>query len=369
MKIGCIKETLDEKRIALLPQVVEKLTLLNSEVLIEQGLGANLQIPDEAYKKAKAQILDKKTILQTADIILRVKKPSLEEIALLKKGAIYISFLDPFNEPQILDAFIQNNITAISMEMIPRTTIAQKMDALSSQATLAGYAAVILASEQLPRILPMMTTAATTISPAKVFIIGAGVAGLQAIATAHRLGARVDAFDTRAAVEEQVKSLGARFVKIDLGKTEETKQGYAKELTTEQLEKQKQEMTKVLSQSDITITTALIFGKKAPRIITQDMIKQMKPSSIIVDMAVETGGNVEGSALNKTVECNGVKIISGANLAGKVADHASLLYAFNLYSLLQHFWDKEKGFQLKFEDEIIKSSVITHNGKKLFGVK
>ena len=228
-------------------------------------------------------------------MVLRRHKPAPDEIRRLKDGSIHVSYLDPFHEKQLVQALAEHGVSALSMEMIPRTTLAQKMDALSSQASLAGYAAVVLAAERLTRIFPMMMTPAGTIQPARVFIIGAGVAGLQAIATARRLGARVEAFDTRPAVEEQVRSLGARFVEVDLGETGQTKDGYARELTPQQLQKQRDAMAKVCAQSDVVITTAQVFGRKAPLIVTREMIDGMKPGSIDVDMAVESGGNVEGS--------------------------------------------------------------------------
>jgi len=250
------------------------------------------------------------------------------------------------------------------MEMIPRSTIAQKMDALSSQANLAGYVTVILAAERINKILPMMMTPSGTIAPARVFIIGVGVAGLQAIATAKRLGARVEAFDTRPVVEEQVQSLGAKFVKIDLGETGQTKDGYAKALTPEQIKKQQDGMAKICANADIVITTAQLFGRKAPVIVTKEMVAQMKPGSIIVDMAVESGGNVEGSKVDEEVDVNGVRILGLGNLPGRVAVHASQMYSSNLVNFVESFWDVEaKKFNLKLEDDIIKGCLITHNGE------
>lgn len=249
------------------------------------------------------------------------------------------------------------------MELIPRTTKAQKMDALSSQASLGGYVAVIVAADRLNKIFPMMMTPSGTIAPSKVFVIGAGVAGLQAIATAKRLGARVEAFDTRPIVEEQVQSLGAKFIKVDLGETGETKDGYAKALTQEQIDKQRDVMAKHCAQSDVVITTAQVFGKKAPIIITDDMIKGMKPGSLIVDLAVETGGNVEGSKLGEEIDSGGVRIIGLENLPGNVAVHASQMYSSNLGSLLSEFWDDEsKSFKMDLEDEIIQGCLVTHQG-------
>ena len=289
----------------------------------------------------------------------------MEEISLLKKGSIHISFLDPFNEKALVQALAQNQISAFSMEMVPRTTRAQKMDALSSQANLAGYVSVILAAERLPKIFPMLMTPAGTIAPARVFIIGAGVAGLQAIATAKRLGARVEAFDTRAVVKEQVQSLGAKFVEIDLGETGQTAQGYAKALTGEQLEKQRQGQASVCAQSDVIITTAQLFGRRAPVVLTNAIIAQMKPGTIIVDMAVESGGNVEGSKLNEeVVTSNGVRILGMGNLPGRVAVHASQMYSANLHNLLEEYWEKDsKAFKINLEDEIIKGALITHQGQ------
>ena len=250
------------------------------------------------------------------------------------------------------------------MEMIPRTTLAQKMDALSSQANLAGYTAVMLAAERLDKVFPMMMTPAGTIKPANVFIIGVGVAGLQAIATAKRLGARVDAFDTRPVVEEQVQSLGAKFVKVDLGETGETKDGYAKELTDEQKAMQQVAMAEVCAKADVVITTAQLFGRKAPVIVTQAMVESMKPGSVIVDLAVETGGNVEGSQVDEEVDINGVRILGLGNLPGRTCENASQMYSANLLALVDHFWDEEaKELKLDLEDEIMRGCLITQNGE------
>jgi len=367
MIIGIPKETHPgEQRVAFIPSSVDRLIKKGAQVIIEAGLGNSIGISDEEYKKAGASVEgNRHALLSSADIILRLRKPPIEEISLLKKGSIHISFLDPFNEKILVDTLAQNQISAFSMEMIPRTTRAQKMDALSSQANLAGYVTVILAAERLPKIFPMLMTPAGTIAPARVFIIGAGVAGLQAIATAKRLGARVEAFDTRAVVKEQVQSLGAKFVEIDLGETGQTAQGYAKALTPEQLEKQRQGMAKVCVQSDVVITTAQLFGRKAPVVLSKDIIAQMKPGTIIVDMAVESGGNVEGSKLNEeVVTSNGVRILGIGNLPGKVAVHASQVYSTNLHNLLEEYWDKDtKAFKLNTEDEIIKGALITHQGQ------
>lgn len=351
-----------ETRVPIIPEHVKRLVQAGAEISVETGLGAPVHVPDSDYADAGASIAKtREELLKSGDMVLRIRKPSLDEIGLMKEGAVYASLLDPFNEKELLDAFVARGISAISMEMIPRTTKAQKMDVLSSQASLAGYVAVILASERSNKILPMMMTPAGTIAPSRVFIIGAGVAGLQAIATAKRLGARVEAFDTRPVVEEQVNSLGAKFIKIDLGETGQTKDGYAKALTDEQLQKQREGMAKVCSHSDVVITTAQLFGRKAPLIVTADMISGMKPGSIIVDLAVETGGNVEGSRVNEEVDVDGVTIIGLANLPGRVNVHSSQMFSANMYNLIDEFWDKEeKIVNLDMEDEIVKGCLITH---------
>lgn len=359
------EKNLKEKRVPVILDTVIKLVKLGAEIHVESGLGDSILISDEDYRRSGAVVVPCiKDSLSKADIVLRLGKPSLEDIHDLRAGAIHVSYLDPFNEKELVTALRDAQITAVSMEMIPRTTIAQKMDALSSQANLAGYEAVLQAAVRSGKIFPMMTTAAGTISPARVFIIGAGVAGLQAIATAKRLGARVEAFDTRPVVEEQVKSLGAKFIKVDLGQTGQTAQGYAKELTPEQIEKQSQAMAKCCASADIVITTAQLFGRKAPRILTDEMIKGMQPGSVIVDLAVESGGNVEGSRLDQEVNIHGVTIIGIGNLAGGKAIHASQVYSANLYYLIEYCWDTEsKKINLDMENnEILKGCVITHAG-------
>jgi len=353
-----------ERRVPVIPATVDRLVKLGATVAVESGLGATIGATDADYTKTGASIVtDRVAALGSADMVLRLRKPPSGEIAALKKGCIHISYLDPFNEAGLIRDFAKADVSAISLEMIPRTTIAQKMDVLSSQANLAGYAAVILASERLTKILPMMMTPAGTISPARVFIVGVGVAGLQAIATAKRLGAIVEAFDTRPVVEEQVKSLGAKFVKIDLGVTEQTKDGYAKALTEEQLAKQRAGMARVCANADIVITTAQVFGRKAPVIITADMVKGMKPGTVVVDLAAESGGNVEGIKPGEEIVVNGVRLVGLANLPGRVCVNASQMFSNNLGNFVEHFWDKAaKAFPLKTDDEIIKGCLITHGG-------
>jgi NAD(P) transhydrogenase subunit alpha len=366
MKLFVPKETWKgETRVPMIPDTIRKLAQLGAEIEIEAGMGTAIKYEDDAYTEAGASVSgNAEASIKKADMVLRMRPPSKEDVAKLKKEAIHVSYMDPFNNLELVKEFAQKKITALCMEMIPRTTIAQKMDALSSQASLAGYVAVIVAAERIKKILPMMMTPAGTLVPARVFVIGAGVAGLQAIATAKRLGARVEAFDTRPVVEEQVQSLGAKFVKIDLGETGQTKDGYAKQLTEEQLEKQREGMAKICAQSDIVITTAQVFGRKAPLIVTQQMVAGMKPGSVIVDLAAESGGNVAGTKADKEVTVMGVKIIGLANMPGRVAVDASQMYSSNLSNLLEHFWDKEeKMFVLNREDEIMQGCMITHDGE------
>lgn len=355
----------NETRVPLLPGDSEKLIKLGIEIEVQAGLGKSIDINDEQYEAVGVKISkDNETSLSSAQIVLRINSPNDEDITNLGTGCIHISFLDPFNNQNIVKKLKDTKISGISLEMIPRTTIAQKMDVLSSQANLAGYVAVILSAKRLKKIFPMMMTAAGTISPVRVFVIGAGVAGLQAIATAKRLGARVDAFDVRPEAQEQIISLGARPLKIDITQNEKTKDGYAKQLSDEQLEKQRQAMTKQCVSSDIVITTAKVFGKKAPMIITNKMLDEMKPGSVVVDLAVDTGGNVEASENNKEVVRKGVTIIGFPELQRQVPVTSSQMFSSNVYNLIEHFWDKEnKSFKLNLEDEILQSCLITHDGE------
>ena len=365
MLIVVPSETVEtERRVALVPEAVKKLSKIGLSLKIESGAGLKTGYSDQEYLTAGAEIeQDRNLLLAKADIVLRVQKPAIEDIDLMKTGCIQISYLDPYNEPALVDKLAEKSITAISMEMIPRTTRAQKMDALSSQANLAGYVMVIVAAHKLDRILPMMMTPAGTLSPAKVFVIGAGVAGLQAIATAKRLGAKVEAFDTRPVVAEQVQSLGAKFVEIDLGETGQTEGGYAQELTAEQLELQRQGMKSVISQADIVITTAQLFGRPAPKIVTQDMVAAMKPGGVIVDMAVDSGGNVDGSVPDQTVDVGGVSIVGMSNLPAQVCKDASQMYASNLVNLVSEFYDQQaNSFALNLDDDILNGCVITTGG-------
>ena len=352
-----------ETRVALIPDDVKKLIGLGFSCKVVRGAGVKSGFSDAAYEKAGAVMIGSEQEGYDSEIVLRILKP--QSAAGLKPDTLHLSYLDPFNEKELLRDFAKSGVQAVSLEMIPRTTLAQKMDVQSSQTSLAGYVAVVNAAARLPKILPMMVTPSGTINPARVFIIGVGVAGLQAIATAKRLGARVDAFDTRPVVEEQVKSLGASFVKIDLGEMGQTDQGYAKELTPEQIKKQQEAQAKVCERSNIVITTAKVFGRKAPRLIGKDVIARMQPGSVIVDMAVSTGGNVEGSKLfEEVVTENGVIILSGDYLERQVPFDASKMLSGNFTAFLTHFYDKEaKEFKVNMQDEIMRGCLLTQGGK------
>lgn len=355
-----------ETRTAIVPDTVKKLKELGLNVSVEKGLGLKSDFKDSDYEAAGAELISDATAgYATADIVTRVRKPQGKELDAIRPGTLHISFLDPFNENTLITDLANRELAAISMEMIPRTTLAQKMDALSSQANLAGYAAVIMATDRMRKVLPMMMTPSGTISPARVFVIGVGVAGLQAIATAKRLGARVEAFDTRPAVEDQVKSLGAKFIKVELGDTSQTEQGYAQELTPEQMATQRQEMAKACARADIVITTAKLFGRKAPLILDEDVLAQMQTGSIVIDFAVESGGNVAGSKIGEEVlTANGVRVIGPENLEGYFPKDASCMLASNFYNLIEHFWDAEaKDFQFREDDEIMEACLITRGGQ------
>ena len=365
MRIFVPKETMQgETRVPLVPATAAKLVKLGAEVEVQADLGATIRCPDADYRRAGAEIsAEREQSLARADIVLRLRPPPAGEIAVMKRGCIHVSYLNPFTERALVEQLASAGVSAICIEMIPRSTVAQKMDALSSQANIAGYASVILAAERQQRVFPMMMTPAGTIKPLRVFVIGVGVAGLQAIATARRLGAQVEAFDTRPVVEEQVRSLGATFVKIDLGESGQTAQGYAKELTPEQLAKQRELMAQRVAEADVVITAAQVFGRKAPVIVTAEMVKSMKPGGVLVDLAVESGGNVEGIERGREVEVGGVRIVGLANLPGTVAATASEMYSNNLGALIEHFWDKEKKiFRLDPSNDILRGCLVTHEG-------
>ena len=361
MNIFFPKEPEFETRVSLTLETAKKFLDKGLNISIEKSFAEHLGSSDKEFEDIGVKTLDRDEGFASAEIVCSVRNLSEDELDKVNQSTLLVSFLDPFNEKSLVRKITEKNISAISMELVPRITRAQKMDALSSQANLAGYSAVIIASQELQKALPMMMTAAGTISPSKVFVIGVGVAGLQAIATAKRLGAKVEAFDTRPVVEEQVKSLGARFVKIDIGETGETEQGYAKELTPEQIEMQREGMKKVCASSDIVITTAQVFGRPAPTLVTSEMVSAMSQGSVIVDMAVGTGGNVEGSIPNETIDLNGVKIVGNTNLPGELPYHSSQVYSSNIFNLIDDFWnEEEKQLNLDITDEILSICLVSH---------
>jgi len=360
MRIGVPRETVPgERRVALVPETAAKLTKAGNEVVVERGAGTEAAFVDSAYEQAGARIVDD---AYDADLVVKVQKPTADEMAKLRSGQMLIAFLQPLIEPRYAQTLAEKGVTALSMDAIPRITRAQPLDALSSQATVAGYKAVLLAAAQLPRFFPMLTTAAGTIAPAKALVIGAGVAGLQAIATARRLGAVVEAFDTRPVVKEQVQSLGAKFLEIDLGESGAGAGGYAKELSEEAHRKEVELLAKAARENDIIITTAAIPGRKAPVLITKDMVPTMRPGSVIVDLAAETGGNCELTEPGKTVVRSGVTIIGTTNLPSTMPYHSSQMYSRNIASLLALFL-KEGTATLDMSDEVIKGTVITQDGQ------
>ena len=361
MNIFFPKEPESETRVSLTLESAKKFLDKGFNISIEKSFAEHLGSSDKDFENLGVKTLNRDEGFASSEIVCSVRNLPENELDKINESTLLVSFLDPFNEKSLVKKIREKNISAISMELVPRITRAQKMDALSSQANLAGYSAVIIASQELQKALPMMMTAAGTISPSKVFVIGVGVAGLQAIATAKRLGAKVEAFDTRPVVEEQVKSLGARFVKIDIGETGETEQGYAKELTPEQIEMQREGMKKVCASSDIVITTAQVFGRPAPTLVTSEMVSAMSQGSVIVDMAVGTGGNVEGSVPNEIIDLNGVKIVGNTNLPGELPYHSSQVYSSNIFNLIDEFWnEEEKQLNLDITDEILSICLVSH---------
>ena len=365
MKIAVPKErAAGERRVALVPEIVAKFVKAGQSVAVEHDAGASAGYTDAAYLAAGATIApDARAAYDGADVVARVAKPSDDELEGIRRGAALIGLLAPLGDPRSVERYAQRGITALAMETIPRTTKAQAMDALSSQANIGGYKAVLLAAGYLPKFFPMLTTAAGTISPAKALIIGAGVAGLQAIATARRLGAVVTAYDTRAVVAEQVKSLGAKFLEIDVGESGEGSGGYARELSPEAIAKQRAAMVKAIGASDVVITTAAIPGKRAPILVTREAVAAMAPGSVIVDLAAETGGNVEGTQPGQVVTSeNGVTIIGFLNLPATMPYDASRLYARNVQALLDYI-TKDGALALDPEDEIVAGATLTRDGE------
>ncbi len=365
MRIGVTKESKPgENRVALSPDVVGQLVKAGYEIIIETKAGEAAGFPDSQYQAAGAQIAPTdKDVLSAADTIAKVNAPTEAEANALKEGSTLISFLYANSIPSVIDILTQHKVSAISMDAIPRISRAQNMDALSSQANLAGYKAVIVGANALPAIFPLLMTAAGTVKPSRVLIYGAGVAGLQAIATAKRLGAVVEVTDVRPETKEQVESLGGKFIEVVSTDEVKVEGGYAKEVSADYLQKQKEAVNASLVKADLVITTALVMGKKAPVLITAEQVATMKPGSVIVDMAVEQGGNCELSKLNETVRSNGVSIIGQANLPGSVARNASELYAKNIFNLLGLMATKD-GFNWDLTDEITDGSLITHQGQK-----
>ena len=368
MRLAVPKEIREgETRVAATPESVKKFKTLGLDVVVEAGAGAGAKISDSDYAAAGAAIApDAASALKDADIVLKVRGPSASEISQIKSGAVLAALLAPHAEGEAISSLASQGVTAFAMELLPRISRAQSMDVLSSQANLAGYKAVIDAAAQYGRAMPMMMTAAGTIAPARVFIMGVGVAGLQAIATAKRLGAIVSATDVRAATKEQVQSLGGNFVMVEdeESKQAETAAGYAKEMSDAYKKKQAALISETIKKQDIVITTALIPGRPAPVLVTEEMVRTMKPGSIIVDLAAEQGGNCPLTKAGETIEVNGVKIIGALNLAGRLSADASSLYARNLFNFLSPLIDKTtKALKLDWNDEIVKGTCLTRDGE------
>lgn len=364
MKIGIPRETLPgESRVALIPANVSVLTRDKHEVLVESGAGNGASISDESFVKSGATTVNIAQVLyQQADVVFKVAPPTMHEVEMMKEGGTYIGFLAPLANADTVHALCKRRVTSFSMEYIPRITRAQSMDALSSMATVAGYKSVLLATEKLGKMFPMLMTAAGTVPAATVLILGAGVAGLQAIATAKRLGAKVEAFDVRAAVKEQIKSLGATFLEMEMTENLETAGGYAKEQSAEFLKKQMEMLSSRMPKVNVVISTAQVFGKRAPILITEDMVKLMHPGSVIVDLAAEQGGNCALTEPGKTVVRHGVTIVGALNLPATIPMDASLMYSKNVLNLFKLLYPKPDAVP-DFNDEVVKGACITRNGE------
>ena len=365
MRVAVLKEARStENRVALVPLGVKALVKRGLTVTVQSGAGETSGISDLIYREAGAEIAtNAQDTLKDAEVVLVVNPPPSNELDLLSEGSILVGFLDPLSNSDLVSRLVELNVTGISMELVPRITRAQSMDALSSQATVAGYKAVLLAANHLPKFLPMFTTAAGTIRPAKALILGAGVAGLQAIATARRLGAVVEAFDVRPAVKEQVESLGASFLESEEEVTAEGEGGYAKELTEDQHHKELELIGDALADTDIVITTAQIPGREAPVLITEDMVKTMKYGSVIVDLASESGGNCELSKAGETVLAHGVQILGPSNLPTSIPVHSSQMYSKNIVTLISEFLGDDGELELDFENDVVGPSTVTHGGE------
>jgi NAD(P) transhydrogenase subunit alpha len=363
MKLSVPKETSEgERRVAIVPEVVQKLAKDGVDVVVEPGAGQAAHFPDSAYEEAGARLEAGAGF--SGEVVAKVAAPTTEEIGRIDRGAVLVGFLQPLTDGDTAKALADAGVTSFAMEAIPRITRAQSMDALSSQATVGGYRAALITAQELGRFFPMLTTAAGTIRPAKVLVLGAGVAGLQAIATARRLGAVLSAFDVRSAVEEQIQSLGAKFVKLDIGLEDaEDAGGYARQLTDEEQQRQREALADVIGGMDGVISTAAVPGRRAPLLIIEDAVKRMKPGSVIVDLAAETGGNCELTEAGQTVVRHDVKIVGAVNLPATMPDHASQLYAKNVENLVRLMTDDEGALHLDFDDEIIAGACITRDGE------
>jgi H+-translocating NAD(P) transhydrogenase subunit alpha len=370
LKLGIPKEILKgETRVAVIPQLVSLLKKDGHEIYVERGAGNLSLCRDDDYTEYGAEIVNVETVYDSSEVIFKVRPPanhphlSKHEAGLIREGGVYIGFLAPLSNTDVIRTFAERKITSFSLEFLPRITRAQSMDALSSMANLSGYKAVVMAADRLGKIFPLMMTAAGTIQASVVLVLGAGVAGLQAIATAKRLGARVEAFDPRPAVKEQVESLGASFIEMELPEDAETKGGYAKELSEEFIKKEMEAIGDRLPKVDVVITTAQVFGKRAPVLITEKMVKLMKPGSIIIDIAAEQGGNCELTEAGKEIERDGVLIVGVENLPATIPVHSSQFYSRNIVNLFHHLYNKQNDYTLNFDDEITRSACITHNGE------
>src|SRR2546421_58782 len=364
MRIGVPKEIADgERRVALVPEVVRKLAAQDHTVVVERGAGGGALIPDAQFEEAGASLTDDPGAVYQADVVVKVAPPSAEEAARLRADGVLIAFLQPLTNGDGVRAIAQTGVTSFALEAVPRISRAQSMDALSSQANIAGYRAALIGAQEMGRFYPMLMTAAGTIRPATVLVLGAGVAGLQAIATARRLGSVVQGFDVRAAVKEQVESLGAHFLEFDLGGDLEGAGGYAKELTPEQQARQQELMAEAIGKVDVVITTALVPGRRAPILVTEEAVKLMKPGSVVVDLAGEQGGNCELSEPGRTITAHDVKILAPLNVPSTMAEHASQLYGRNIESLLGLMISEEGQLELDFEDEVIAGACITRGGE------
>jgi len=363
IRVAVPKETVPgERRVALVPDVVARMTRQGYAVAVEEGAGEGAYFSDEAYAKAQAELRpDKKALYADADLVLKVQPPSEEELELMRPGTIVVGLMQPHRYPERVRRMVERKVNAFALELIPRITRAQAMDVLSSQSSVAGYKAAVIAADKLPKFFPMLTYAAGTIRPALVFVIGAGVAGLQAIATAKRLGAVVEAFDVRRAAREQVKSLGARFLELDIDA--EGEGGYARELTPEEKEKERQMVADAIARADVVITTAQIPWRPAPKIVTREMVERMRPGSVIVDLAAESGGNTELTQPGEEVVHQGVRILGPKNLPSELSVHASEMYARNLYNFVHLLTGEGKGLEPDWNDEILAQSVLVWDGE------